>query len=85
MKHTKHLLLIYFMAVLLVSCGNSGATEVGTKTGDLKENAQQEAIRKEEEEAKQKSIDYLENVDVSDVNSAWQTNLIWFISRNFSR
>jgi PBP1b-binding outer membrane lipoprotein LpoB len=85
MKRTKHILLIYLMAVLLVSCVNSAASEKEIKTEtQLKEEAQKETIRKEEE-AKEKSIEYLENVEVSDVNYAWQKNLFWFITRNFTR
>lgn len=80
MKHTKHILLIFFMAVLLVSCANSEASEQQTNTtAELKENAQKEALKKEEE-----AKEYLENVEVSDGNYEWQKNLFWFITRNFT-
>jgi hypothetical protein len=84
MKSAKPILLIFLVAIFFVSCENKEIEETSSREMVEKKQAEKDAAKKAEE-AKENSINYLESVDVDDVNYVWQKNLFWFFCRNLSQ
>lgn len=84
MKITKPILLILLATALIVACRNNEVYEDKSKIETLKkegENKLTETAKEQEE----KTAEYLENVDVSEVKVNWQKNLFWFIAQKISQ
>jgi hypothetical protein len=83
MKSAKPILLIFLVAIFF-ACENKEVEEVSGREIVENKQAEKDAVKKAEE-AKENSLNYLENVDVNEVKYVWQKNLFWFFCRNLSR
>lgn len=78
MKITKSILLILLATALVASCKNDEVkSETVKQEGEIK-------LAEKAKEQQENTVNYLENVDVSEVKYNWQKNLFWFIAQKIT-